>query len=73
MIAVRGFLLVLPFVELAVGALMVLGLGMRYALIVGGFTITALTLARPLSKTGGQQGCSFLCDRVFHLLFCERV
>lgn len=40
---VRAFLMGLPFVELIIGLLMLLGLFTRYALIAGAFLITLLT------------------------------
>jgi len=72
MFAVRSFLLVLPFVELAIGALMVLGLATRWALIAGGFTITALTFGSTSMQNWSAAGVQLPYAIAFFILLFTR-
>ena len=69
---VHGFLVVLPFIELAIGALIVLGLGMRYALVAGGFLITALTFGSTAKQDWGAAGTQLPYAIAFFILLFTR-
>jgi len=69
---VRPFLMVLPFVELVVGVLMVLGLFTRYGLLLGAFTITALTFGSTSVQNWSAAGIQLTYAIAFAILLFGR-
>jgi len=70
--AVQIFLFVLPFVELTIGLLMVLGLATRWALIAGGFTITMLTFGSTAMQNWSAAGVQLPYAIAFFILLFTR-
>lgn len=64
----RAFLFALPFIELVIGAIMVLGLFTRYALIAGGFLITLLTFGSTAQQNWSAAGVQLPYAIAFALL-----
>ncbi|MCE9669002.1 DoxX family membrane protein [Myxococcus stipitatus] len=65
---VRPFALVLPFVELAVGLLILLGLRLRLALVAGGALIAMLTFGESLRQQWNTVGLQLLYALAYFVL-----
>lgn len=64
----KAFLIGLPFIELIIGAMMVVGLFTRYALIAGGFLITLLTFGSTAQQNWSAAGVQLPYAIAFSLL-----
>ena len=69
---VHLFLVVLPFAEATVGALVTLGLFTRWALAVGGLMITALVFGTALRSEWNTVGIQMIYAIVYYLLLANR-
>ena len=68
----RVFLLAIPFIELVIGALMVLGLQMRLTLIAGGLLITMLTFGVTANQNWSAAGIQVSYAIAFFILLYTR-
>jgi thiosulfate dehydrogenase [quinone] large subunit len=69
---VQAFLIVLPFAELALGALTTLGLYTRWALTLGGLTITALVFGTAMRSDWNTVGVQMIYAITYYLLLMNR-
>jgi thiosulfate dehydrogenase [quinone] large subunit len=69
--AVRGFAYALPFAEVLVGALLTLGLWVRYALAAGGLVIAALVFGTALRSDWETLGIQMVYALVYYLLLAN--
>jgi len=71
--AVYGFLVVLPFVEAALGVLLTLGLFTRWALVAGGLLMICLIFGTAMRSDWTTVGIQMIYSiTYFLLLFCRR-
>jgi thiosulfate dehydrogenase [quinone] large subunit len=69
---VNAFLIVLPFAELALGALTTLGLFTRWALTLGGLLITALVFGTAMRSDWNTVGVQMIYAITYYLLLVNR-
>ena len=69
---VRAFALALPWVEALTGALLVLGLWTRWALVLGGLTIAMLVFGSALREQWDTVGTQMIYAIVYYLLLAHR-
>jgi thiosulfate dehydrogenase [quinone] large subunit len=65
---VQGFLYVLPFIETAIGTLLLLGLYTRWALIAGALVMIGLVFGTGIRQEWGSVGAQTLYGIYFYLL-----
>jgi thiosulfate dehydrogenase (quinone) large subunit len=70
---VRAFLVVVPFAELVLGALVTLGLFTRWALALGGLLITALVFGTGMRSDWTTVGVQMIYAIAYYLLLANRV
>jgi thiosulfate dehydrogenase [quinone] large subunit len=70
--AVRLFGLVLPFMETAIGLLLIVGLWTRWTLIAGGLLIAALVFGTALRSDWETLSIQMLYAIIYYLLLAER-
>lgn len=69
---VHAFLIVLPFVELALGVLTTLGLFTRWALTLGALLITALVFGTAMRSDWNTVGVQMIYSITYYLLLVHR-
>jgi thiosulfate dehydrogenase (quinone) large subunit len=69
---VHAFLVVLPFAELVLGALLALGLFTRWALTLGGLMITALVFGTAMRSDWNTVGVQMIYAIAYYLLLVNR-
>jgi thiosulfate dehydrogenase [quinone] large subunit len=69
---VHAFLIVVPFAELALGALTTLGLFTRWALTLGGLLITALVFGTAMRSDWNTVGVQMIYAIIYYLLLVNR-
>jgi uncharacterized membrane protein YphA (DoxX/SURF4 family) len=70
--AVRLFGLVLPFMETAIGLLLIVGLWTRWTLVAGGLLIVALVFGTALRSDWETLGIQMLYAIIYYLLLAAR-
>jgi thiosulfate dehydrogenase (quinone) large subunit len=69
---VHAFLFVLPFAELVLGALTVLGLFTRWALLLGGLMITVLVFGTAMRSDWNTVGVQMIYSITYYFLLVHR-
>jgi Predicted membrane protein len=69
---VRLFAIMLPFIETVVGLLLLLGLWMRTALMIGGLWVAALAFGTALRSDWDTLGIQMIYAAIYYLLLANR-